>query len=142
MRSQGLSDRAIRFLDEEQAIPIGRSTLRDAAQHLIDMSEQMLPAYAGRVHAAARCCVACSWDIADELPTRVLPVSTTPPQDIMSVFGNEMADLALIRPGRRRALAAARLRALAVMDGAIRGEDASDAHLGKLVRAACGHTLA
>jgi len=141
---KALSDGAIRFLDEEQAILIQAiNGSRDAAQHhLIDMSEQMLYLHMQAGFTLLRTLLRSVFgkDIADELPTRVLPVSTTPPQDIMSVFGNEMAEItALIRPGRRRGVeAAARLRALAVMDGAIRGErtQPSDAHLGKLVRAA------
>jgi hypothetical protein len=60
----------------------------------------------------------------DRLPDRVLPVSTVAPLDPIALFSEEIEEVArLLKPGtRRRTEAAARLRALAIVDGALRGE--------------------
>ncbi|MDE2718409.1 MAG: hypothetical protein OXI33_15545, partial [Chloroflexota bacterium] len=59
------------------------------------------------------------------LPTRVLPVSTTPPTDISTIFEHDTREIErLLSPGRRRRVEArAKLRGLAILDRAIHGED-------------------
>ena len=58
------------------------------------------------------------------MPPRVLPVSILPPTSLMTLFDSEVAEIKkLLRPGRRRRIEAlAKLRPLAILDGAIRGE--------------------
>jgi hypothetical protein len=58
------------------------------------------------------------------LPVRVLPVSTTPPIDLATLFETEVAEIRkLLGPGKRRKLEAeARLRPLAILDSTIIGE--------------------
>lgn len=65
-----------------------------------------------------------SEDLRASLPDRVLPISTVAPLDPIALFTEEIAEVArLLQPGtRRRTEAAARLRALAIVDGAILGE--------------------
>lgn len=62
--------------------------------------------------------------LAKLLPERVLPVATVAPIDPISLFTEEIAEVArLLQPGKRqRTEALARLRALAIVDGAIQGE--------------------
>lgn len=67
-------------------------------------------------------------DVFDEqlklhLPSRVLPLSTTPPTDLASLFEDEAQEVQrLLKPGKRRRVeAAAKLRGLAIVDGAMRG---------------------
>jgi hypothetical protein len=58
------------------------------------------------------------------LPKRALPLSTTPPTDLATLFDNEVKEIQkLLSPGsRRRTEAEARLRALAIVESSISGE--------------------
>jgi hypothetical protein len=58
------------------------------------------------------------------MPERVLPVSTTAPTDLATLFDHQVKEIQkLLSPGsRRRTEAGARLRALAIMEGAVGGE--------------------
>lgn len=62
--------------------------------------------------------------LADLLPARVLPISTRAITDPMLMFEEELDEVRqLLAPGsRRQAEAQAKLRGLAIVDGAIRGE--------------------
>lgn len=64
-------------------------------------------------------------DLKAELPARVLPLSTTPPVDLATLFDTEVKEVhKLLQPGKRRHFeAAAKLRALAIMEGAMQGEN-------------------
>lgn len=70
------------------------------------------------------------------LPRRVLPLSTTPPTDLATLFEHEAKEVQrLLKPGKhRKAEAAAKLRALAIVDGAMRGDriQPTDGELRKL----------
>lgn len=125
---KGFSDGAIKFLVEEQALQLQAiNGLRDAAQHhLLDISE-------GHLYIQAQAGVTLFRDLLKSifgqelkefLPERVLPVSTTPPTDLVSLFEHEVEEIQrLLRPGSRRKIEAeAKLRPLAVLDAAIRGE--------------------
>ncbi len=125
---RSLSDGTIKFITEEQALVLQTiNSLRDAAQHhLLDISEQhlYLQAQAGLTLFRDLFKKVFSEDIHDVVGTRVLPLSTTPPTDIATLFDTEVQEIArLLRPGSRRRIEAnSKLRALAIMDGAIRGE--------------------
>jgi hypothetical protein len=77
-------------------------------------------------------------DLNCHLPTRVLPVTTSPPTDLATLFESEVAEVKkLLEPGRRRRLEAlARLRPLAILDATIQGEKGqpSDTELGRIGR--------
>jgi hypothetical protein len=62
-------------------------------------------------------------DLALELPARVLPISTTPPVDLATLFDTEVQEVRkLLEPGKRQRLEAmAKLRGLAIVNGAIAG---------------------
>ncbi len=117
--------------------------LRDAATHyVVDMPESAL-----YVHAQAGMTIfddlldtVCGETLADHLPERVLPLSTTPPRDIELIMDEEFSELqALVAPGRRQGhLAKPRMRHLLIMESSVRGQprqptDAEvDKTLGKL----------
>lgn len=125
---RSLSDGAIKYLTEEQALVLQTiNGLRDAAQHhLLEISEGQLYVHVQSGVTLFRDLLKCVFGqaLVSYLPTRVLPVSTSPPTDIEALFGNEIAEIKkLLQPGRRRRVEAlARLRPLAILDGTIRGE--------------------
>ncbi|MBI2844018.1 MAG: hypothetical protein HYX78_11520, partial [Armatimonadetes bacterium] len=139
---QGVSNGDIRFLSDEQALTLqGINSLRDAAQHhLVDVSEQHLyiQIQAGLTLFRDLYRNVYEDDLALELPSRVLPLSTTPPTDLAGLFDSEVAEVArLLRPGSRKRLeATAKLRALAILEGAIQGErvQPSNSDLRKLTK--------
>jgi hypothetical protein len=125
---RALSDGKIKFLKEEQALLLQTiNGLRDAAQHhLLDVSE-------GQLYMHAQAGVTLFRDIArsvfnrhvqDHLPSRVLPVSMSPPTDLATLFDSEVSEIRkLLRPGRRRRVEAeARLRPLAILNSTVAGE--------------------
>lgn len=125
---RSLTDGKIRFLEDEQAIVLQTiNGLRDAAQHhLLDISEGQLYVHVQSGVTLFRDLLkkVFKQDLAAYLPTRVLPVSTSPPTDLTTLFESEVAEIKkLLGPGKRRRLEAlSRLRPLAILDGTIRGE--------------------
>ncbi len=137
---RSLSDGAIRYLSEEQALVLQTiNGLRDAAQHhLLDISEGQLYMHVQSGVTLFRDLLKSVFnqEFAIRLPTRVLPVSTSPPTDLATLFDSEVGEIKkLLGPGRRRRLEAlARLRPLAILDATIRGEKGqpSDADLRRI----------
>lgn len=125
---RSLSDGTIRYLSEEQALLLQTiNGLRDAAQHhLLDISEGQLYVHVQSGVTLFRDILKSVFnlDLVSQLPTRVLPVSTTPPTDLSALFDSEVEEIKkLLKPGRRRGVEAlARLRPLAILDAAILGE--------------------
>jgi hypothetical protein len=124
-----LTDGDIKFLVDEQALTLQTMNgLRDAAQHhIVDVSE-------GHLYVVAQASVTLFCDLLqnvfeislhDRLPERVLPVSTCPPRDLTALFDSDMDDIRLLlAPGSRKEIAAkAKLRGLAIMEGAVNGEN-------------------
>jgi len=125
---RALSTGKVQFLSEEQALTLQAiNGLRDAAQHhLVDMSE-------GHLYLQAQSGVTLhrdllkrvfDQDLAELLPARVLPISTVAPLDPIALFVDEVREVQrLLAPGSRRgAEALAKLRALSIVDGAMKGE--------------------
>ena len=125
---RGLSDGRVKFLTEEQALTLRAiNGLRDAAQHyLLDISEELLyvPIQSGVTLFRDVLKLVFNRELSQELPRRVLPISTIPPVDISTIFDTEIAEiLKLLQPGKRRSVEAeARLRPLAVLESTINGE--------------------
>jgi hypothetical protein len=125
---RALSDGKIKFLDEEQALLLQTiNGMRDAAQHhLLEISEGLLylHAQAGVTLFRDLCTSVFDTDLKGELPTRVLPISTTPPTSLAALFESEIDEIRkLLKPRtRRRVEAEARLRPLAILDSTIAGE--------------------
>jgi hypothetical protein len=125
---RSLSDGKIKFLKEEQALVLQTiNGLRDAAQHhLLDISEGQLYVHMQSGVTLFRDLLKSVFDqdLITHLPTRVLPVSTSPPTSLATLFDSEVAEIKkLLRPGRRRQIEAmARLRPLAILDATIQGE--------------------
>lgn len=125
---RALSTAKIQFLTAEQALTLQAiNGLRDAAQHhLVDISEEHLYLQVQPGITLYRDLVKTvfSEELRELLPERVLPIATIAPLDPVALFTDEVHEVArLLRPGtRRRAEATARLRALSIVDGAMRGE--------------------
>lgn len=137
---RSLSDGRIKYLEEEQALVLQTiNGLRDAAQHhLLDVSEGQLYVHVQSGVTLFRDLLnkVFQQELATHLPTRVLPVSTSPPTDLATLFESEVAEVKkLLSPGKRRGLEAlSRLRPLAILDGTIRGDKGqpSDGNLRRL----------
>ncbi|MCX6000092.1 MAG: hypothetical protein NTU41_11040 [Chloroflexi bacterium] len=125
---RALSDSKLKFIDEEQALLLQAiNGLRDAAQHhLLGMSEGQfyMHAQAGLTLFRDLLRSVFGKNLRDCLPARVLPVSTSPPTDLATLFDTEVNEiLKLLGPGRRRRVEAeARLRPLAILNSTIAGE--------------------
>ncbi len=125
---RALSTPEIQFLTDEQALVLQAiNGLRDAAQHhLVDLSEAQLYLHAQSGVTLFRDLLSSVFGEAllDHLPERVLPVSTKAITDPMLMFADELDEVRrLLQPGTRKAAEAhAKLRGLAIVDGALRGE--------------------
>jgi hypothetical protein len=125
---RALSDGAIRFLSDEQALVLQAiNGLRDAAQHhLLDISEGQLYVQVQSGVTLFRDLLRVVFDeeLLTQLPTRVLPVSTTPPTTLTALFEFEVNEIRkLLQPGKRKQIeATSRLRPLAILDATILGE--------------------
>lgn len=139
---RSLSDGNIKYLTEEQGLVLQTiNGLRDAAQHhLLDISEGQLYVHVQSGVTLFRDLLKSVFDqdLACHLPARVLPVSTSPPTDLATLFDSEVKEVKkLLEPGRRRRIEAlARLRPLAILDATIRGEKGqpSDSDLRRMGR--------
>jgi hypothetical protein len=138
----GLSDGRVKFLTEEQALALQTiNGLRDAAQHhLLDISEGQLYIHVQSGVTLFRDLLRGVFgkELTSYLPRRVLPVSTAPPTDLVTLFDSEVEEIRrLLGPGRRRHVEAqARLRPLAILDSTLRGEKTqpSDGDLNRIGR--------
>lgn len=139
---RGLTDASLKFLTDEQALTLQTiNGQRDAAQHyLVDMSEHQLYFYA---QAGVTLFRDIHDDIFDEklvleLPERVLPISTTAPRDLATLFDKEIEEIKiLLAPGTRKKMdAVAKARSLAVLESAVNGnyEQPSDRELEKVCK--------
>lgn len=127
---RSLSDATLKYLTDEQALVLQViNGLRDAAQHhLLDISEGQLYVHVQSGVTLFRDILkgVFDQDLVSHLPARVLPVSTSPPTDLVTLFDSEVVEIKkLLKPGRRRRVEAlARLRPLAILDATIQGEKA------------------
>lgn len=125
---RSLSDGKVKYLTAEQALVLQTiNGLRDAAQHhLLDISEGQLYVHMQSGVTLFRDLLKSVFnqDLTCHLPDRVLPVSTSPPTQLATLFDSEAKEIRkLLQPGRRRQIEAlARLRPLAILDATIRGE--------------------
>src|SRR5690606_12539905 len=139
---KGLSDNAIKFLSDTDVLTLQTiNGLRDAAQHYtLEMSEQYLyfQAQAGLTLFRDIAKKVFNIDLKTQLPVRVLPLSTTPPMDIQAFFSTEVQEIKkLLAPKSRKKLEATeKLRALAIMENAIQGNESqpSDTELKALAK--------
>lgn len=125
---KALSDNDLKFLTDEQAITLQIiNGYRGAAQHdLLALSEQNLyvQSQAGLTLFRDLYKLVFGSELRVHLPERVVPLATSPPTDLATLFDTEAEEIRkLLRPGNRRGIeASARLRALEIMEGAIKGE--------------------
>ncbi len=136
-----LSEPGIQCLSNEEALVIQLiNSLRDAAQHyLLDISEQQLYLYSragvtlyGDIQARVF-----GVDLKTQLPARVLPVTTNPPQSLTALIDSEFEEVKqFLKPGsRRRVHARAKLRSLAIIESSLAGvrTQPTEADLNKLI---------
>ena len=115
------------FITEDQALVLQAiNGLRDAAHHhLVELSESQLYFHAQSGVTLFRDILRDVFDeqLAEALPARVLPVSTVVLTDPLEMFASEVETVReLLAPGRRkRAEATAKLRGIAIVDGALQG---------------------
>ncbi|AXV36821.1 MAG: hypothetical protein CIT01_00705 [Methanobacterium sp. BRmetb2] len=129
-----------KIITNEQALtPQTINGLRDAAQHyIVEISEQQLYMHSQSGLTLYKDILKGTFqkNLSDELPVRVLPVSTTPPLNINTLFENELKEVKkLLIPGtRRKKEATVKLRALSIFDRTLRGEtfQPSERELNKL----------
>jgi len=112
--------------DEAKALSMLKDLRDCATHHLIDLTEQALYVHA-QVAVSLFDKILYSFfaeHLADNMPTRVLPVSTSPPTDMLTFVNSEFSQIReLLRPGRRSmAEASGRLRHLMVMESNITGD--------------------
>jgi hypothetical protein len=125
---KGLSDAQVKFLTENQALTVQIiNSLRDAAQHhILDLSEQHLYIQAQGGLTLFRDVVRSVFndELHAHLPSRALPLSTTPPIDLATLFDSEAQEIKkLLSPGvRRRTEAEAKLRSLAIVENSLSGK--------------------
>lgn len=139
---KSFSDDEIKFLNEDEVLTLqSLNGLRDAAQHYtLEISEQHLYFQAQSGLTLFRDIVQRVFeiDLKEGLPVRVLPLSTTPPTDIQAFFSNEIQDIKkLLGPNKRKNIEAIeKLRALAIMENAVQGNDTqpSDSELKKTLK--------
>ncbi|MCS4435340.1 DUF3644 domain-containing protein [Aquiflexum gelatinilyticum] len=139
---KGFSDNTIKFLSDTDVLTLQTiNGLRDAAQHYtLEMSEQYLyfQAQAGLTLFRDIAKKVFNIDLKTQLPVRVLPLSTTPPMDIQAFFSSEVQEIKkLLAPKSRKKLEATeKLRALAIMENAIQGNESqpSDKELKSLAK--------
>lgn len=139
---KGFSDNTIKFLSDTDVLALQTiNGLRDAAQHYtLEMSEQYLyfQAQAGLTLFRDIAKKVFNIDLKTQLPVRVLPLSTTPPMDIQAFFSTEVQEIKkLLAPKSRKKLEATeKLRALAIMENAIQGNESqpSDTELKALAK--------
>lgn len=139
---KGFSDAKVKFLSEEDVLTLqSLNGLRDAAQHYtLEMSEQHMyfQAQSGLTLFRDITKRVFNIDLKTKLPVRVLPLSTIPPTDIQSFFNHEVVEIKkLLQPsGRRKLEATEKLRALAIMENSIQGNESqpSDNELRQLAK--------
>jgi len=139
---KALSDGSIKFLTEEQALTLQTiNALRDAAQHhIIDVSESQLFIHIQSGVTMFKDILRSVFDkdLTNVLPMRVLPISTTPPVTIEALFDNQIEEIRrLLSPGRRkREVAYAKLRPLAILEASIQGKKSqpADVELGRIAK--------
>lgn len=137
-----VSERQVQCLSENDAVALrALNGWRDAAQHYyLELPESQL-------YMAAQGAVTLFGDLLQKvfdeslrahLPDRVMPVSTRPPTDLHLMLDESFAEIAaLIGPGARRlSEAKARLRPIAILEAASRGDDRgpSEAELRRSIR--------
>ena len=118
----------VKFLTIDEAITLRAiNGFRDAAQHyILDLSESQLYVYtqAGVTLFDTTLEKVFKARLADYVPERILPISTRPPKDFVTLVDSELTQIRdLLQPRRRRGLEAkARLRSYAILERSIKGE--------------------
>ncbi len=137
-----LSEAQVKCLSEEQALTIQIiNSLRDAAQHyVVQVSEQQLYMYAqaGVTLYGAVLESVFGIKLRDQVPERVLPVTTSPPTSLAKLIETEFSEVkALLKPASRQKLGAkAKLRSLAIIEASVSGERSqpTETDLNKLIK--------
>ncbi|HEC88905.1 MAG TPA: hypothetical protein ENI52_06285 [Thermoplasmata archaeon] len=118
----------VRFLTEEQALTLQMiNSMRDAEQHYyLELSEDMLYVLVQTGFTLFKDILkeVFEKDLKDYMPTRVLPISTSPPKDIGILFEEEINSVrSLLKgKGRKKSYALAKLHALQIIEKSLQGD--------------------
>jgi len=118
-----------KFLEENEAFSLQiLNKLRDAAQHhLISVSEDQLYIHAQTAVTLFKDILqrVFAVKLSDRMPSRVLPVSIRPPAEMTMLFQEEVEAIRrLLSPkSRKKSEAIARLKSIAIIDGAVSGKN-------------------
>jgi hypothetical protein len=124
---RALSTGNLKFLDDDQALLLAtiNGHRNAAAHHLLTLSEDVLYLEAQSAITLFRDLLSLLFDIRleEQLPARVLPLSTVAPSDPTLVFRDEVESVRkLLAPGlRRRDEAEARIKAVVILENALLG---------------------
>lgn len=137
-----LSDAQVQCLAREQALTLQIiNSLRDAAQHyILEISEQELYLHTQAGVTLFRDLLSSVFglSLAEYLPERVLPVSTSPPQDINILVRDQVEEIRrLLAPHSRKwTEARGKIRSLAILEAAVNGNtiQPSDPELNAVLR--------
>ncbi len=136
--SKARSDGQLKFLTEEQALTLQTiHEFRNAAQHyLLTVSEQLLYLYtqSGVTLFGDLLHSVFGQKLSEELPERVLPVSTQPPKELAILLADEVQIIKKLSDPMRREKTddRNRLRGLAIMEAVVKGEESVQPSVGYL----------
>ncbi len=126
---RALSNGSLKFLKDDQAFLLSalNGHRNAAAHHLLSISEEVLYIETQSAITLFRDLLKDLFDmrLEDHLPSRVLPLSTVVPANPTVVFRDEVESIRkLLAPGmRRRSEAESRLRAIAILENSLMGEN-------------------
>ncbi|MDP3395668.1 MAG: hypothetical protein Q8S57_03220 [Methanoregula sp.] len=124
-----VGDGNVRFLTKEQVLTLQTiNSIRDAQQHyIIDVSENQLYLYVQSGFTLYRDILRNVFDkdLYEFLPTRVLPISTTPPMSLEVLFDQEIEEIKrlLSAKSRKKSIAISKLKPLEILERSLQGND-------------------
>lgn len=124
-----VGDGNIRFLTDEQVLTLQTiNSIRDAQQHyIIDVSENQLYLYVQSGFTLFRDILTkvFNQNLYDDLPLRVLPISTTPPMSLEILYDHEIDEIKrlLESKSRKKSIALSKLKPLMILERSLQGID-------------------
>ncbi|MGA2913144.1 MAG: DUF3644 domain-containing protein [Methanoregula sp.] len=124
-----VGDGNIRFLTDEQVLTLQTiNSIRDAQQHyIIDVSENQLYLYVQSGFTLFRDILkeVFDRDLYEDLPQRVLPISTTPPMSLEILYDKEIDEIKglLESKSRKKSIALSKLKPLMILERSLQGID-------------------
>jgi len=124
-----VGDGNIRFLTDEQVLTLQIiNSIRDAQQHyIIDVSENQLYLYVQSGFTLYRDILRSVFDkdLYENLPKRVLPISTTPPMSLEVLYDQEVEEIKRLLKGksRKKSIAISKIKPLEILERSLQGDE-------------------